>query len=94
MTYTSGPWVLVHPYVYGHDEIYPIAELRGIEPTVFEQDANARLIAAAPDLLEVAEVAQGSLCGFICWHSLGSETKHSDLCLRLDVVIAKAKGAA
>ena len=95
MSHTPGPWEMGE--LVDHDQDGAIFvdgyQVAGPAGCYVDAEADARLIATAPELLEVVEVAQGSLCGFICWHSLGSETKHSDICLRLVAVIAKAKGA-
>lgn len=53
-THTPGPWYTNGTMVEqdtGSDPCYPIA---GLETDVPEWQANARLIAAAPELLEVA----------------------------------------
>lgn len=54
------------------------------KPSLEEGDANARLIAAAPDLLEAAELALAS------WFSGEVSEIHMETVLR--AAIAKAKG--
>jgi hypothetical protein len=85
----SGPWIHEYnPYtaqdgkeipafqVHGEEKVCEINEDRPVE----EQEANARLIAAAPELLAVAEFALDHLQG-------------QDY-LQACAIIAKAKGGA
>ena len=57
-------------------------------------EANARLIATAPDLLTDFEEAAEALCGFTCRHSLGAKTRHSEECQGYSATLAKARGEA
>ena len=60
--HTSGPWEVLDPYIYSNGtRQYPIAEIKRGRFDPVMQDANARLIAAAPDMLEALE---GMVCVF------------------------------
>jgi hypothetical protein len=58
--HTPGPWVAAANKVYGPFQVRVAHCGRdsGLQTTPQEDDANARLIAAAPDLLEVALLDQ------------------------------------
>ena len=60
--------------------------------TIEERNANANLIAAAPEMLAALESSANLLCGFICKHRLGDPIKHADQCVANYAAIAKAKG--
>jgi hypothetical protein len=91
-THTPGPWVYHYsPYIGHNDEEIPAFELHGDEAKICdtnedqpweEQEANARLIAASPELLEAAE-------------KVVSRWEKGDLAeavRELDAAIATAKG--
>ena len=59
MTHTKGPWILRCDRIFGPKNVY-IADVLDFTPKskrLEEAAANARLIAAAPDLLEQLKVA-------------------------------------
>lgn len=90
MAHTSGPWradvsFVNGPRDYGYDaatgEFSSIAQAFGRDA-----EANARLIAAAPDLLEALRLLVGMVRA-----SASSYTEHPDFHLAL-AAIAKAEG--
>ena len=55
-------------------------------------DANARLIAAAPDMLEALQSAQESIATFIGVHGYPFESGAGDVLREVNAAIAKATG--
>ena len=87
--HTSGPWIIEQ-----RDPLACTYSLRlskmGIDSIDGkESDANARLIAAAPELLEALILCREELNGLP--HSLGYEFTHIP---QIDAAIAKARGEA
>ena len=98
MTHTSGPWEVTlqrdcgkhdtnHVVIFGEDDA-PVCEVFGNSTTV---DANARLIASAPDLLAACEQALSALQSANRGGYLSSAEASS--IPPLVNAIAKAKGA-
>lgn len=95
-SHTPGPWA-VHPvraqvdaFATGVPE--PICQF--LWPTTVrseaETEANAHLIAAAPELLAGLKIATDCACANLCSH-LGGTTYHSAECERIRAAIAKAE---
>ncbi len=59
-----------------------------------QADANARLIAAAPDLLAMLQLTQDSVCKAYCVHHSDGDVTHVVECENARAAIAKATGAA
>ncbi|MDF1551898.1 MAG: hypothetical protein P1P84_02495 [Deferrisomatales bacterium] len=57
MKHTPGPWRIQHTPLSVAAGTHQIAQVFSGRPISTEDDANARLIAAAPELLEAAERA-------------------------------------
>lgn len=61
--YTSGPWKVskekTGTYVTNEQDLY-LACVGVLEPSPEENEANAKLIAAAPELLEACKLIQNS----------------------------------
>ena len=87
--HTSPHWVIKSP----DKKHSPVALVRvagnGLGPSMAAREANARLIAAAPDLLAALEGAEGFISGFE-----DDETQESigQLLQTIRAAIAKAKG--
>lgn len=93
--YTPGPWVHIPNEKFrpgavlvwtakgpGHGAICELSGPNGYTETMARHEANARLIAAAPDLLAAAEdVLRSSHSGCACFE-----------CEQLAAAIKKAKG--
>ena len=93
-TYTPGPWSVDRPYIRGAERV--IATLEAGRNEV-EDAANARLIAAAPELLECLRHIQGIISesqGVAGWHLNGEIAGWDELGLReeIDAVLAKVRG--
>ena len=94
-TYTPGPWVFTYGAVYqcsdmDDDEGICIAKADGNSPHTLptERDANCRLIAAAPELLEALE----DCYAFIVNGEEGGSEPRQDVINQAKAAIAKAKG--
>ena len=82
--HTPGPWKAIECAVYRSDNGDKVADTWLAKPSVGAKKANARLIAAAPDLLEAAREANKALCH----HGLGEDPA----LMMLQAAIAKAEG--
>jgi hypothetical protein len=91
--HTPGPWIYEYsPWTAQDGKEIPAFEVHGTEKVcdtnenrpAEEQEANARLIAAAPDLLEAAELV------IVRW----SEGDLAEAVRFLDSAVAAAKGGA
>lgn len=94
MSHTPGPWKVDRPYIRGAGRA--IASLESWRNEV-EDAANARLIAAAPELLECLKHIQGIVSesqGVAGWHQNGQVASWDELGLReeIDAVLAKVRG--
>lgn len=93
--FTPGPWFInrsemgIHKYVEARIGGGMIQEVACCGPTELHEqsDANARLIAAAPELYEALLTARKELAGLP--HSLGYEITHMPA---IDLALAKARG--
>ena len=98
-TFTPGPWTVTHDLdsYYVVSGSVALAEVSRFSddggPTDTEQRANARLIAAAPELLEACKLFQAALTEY----RLRDVKKRFSLCLAdaaASNAIAKAEGSA
>lgn len=67
--HTPGPWGIRYDYVvqaqsFDGGRLVPVAQPYGVNGDGTDLFANARLIAAAPELLEALEIAQAFMAGF------------------------------
>lgn len=115
MAHTPGPW-MVAENLYGNTasyEVYTHTESKSgkggytriCQITPKDQKANARLIAAAPELLEALEASRKAI-NTLDEDALGMETREDghgginywpfkvELLHQIDTAIAKAKGEA
>lgn len=96
-THTPGPWVfdwgmkingVTKDYIVGpvdsYNDILTVAIIKNVNE---ESEANARLIAAAPELLEVLEAAKAHMEDP---YPAGDDLSH--ILTRADAAIAKARG--
>jgi hypothetical protein len=92
--HTPGPWRAgtknqrFMNLVYAHDGGILVAEVNTSAPEPGERESNAQLIAAAPDLLEGAEMILNALA----WEEKHSGTTYNGADT-LRAAVAKAKGA-
>jgi hypothetical protein len=93
-THTPGPWLCCDgPENYQHRVYVMRDEVSGVAICDVVETSNARLIAAAPDLLEVAKHCENMLLRYEINRIDGEEI--SDRALELiRAAIAKATGAA
>lgn len=97
--YTPGPWSLgYHGHIYGATGLTLVASIvvkcyddRGAQSA--EEAANGRLIAAAPELHDLARAARDYLSG-IPETAAGGDDAAVALTRRLDAVLARIGGAA
>jgi hypothetical protein len=91
--HTKGPWVENRRYIEKDDDL--ICEMFGED--ISERDANARLIAAAPDLLDALKdayaLAVGHATTYQFQHELGElHPTHQESLDKARAAIAKATG--
>ena len=99
--HTPGPWTICRTLLDGvavrwhiasqrDGSAYPIAEheYEG-HPDAIEQDANARLIAAAPDLLEAARLGESAISDY-CSVADSDDPAH-EILVRVRSAIRKAE---
>lgn len=89
--HTPGPWRKsnANPWIYGgNGEYIALVESQGKEA----DSANARLIAAAPDLLSVLQQAYNAMAWDIPGGGL-SDQEEEELLETIRAAIAKAEGA-
>jgi hypothetical protein len=90
---TRGPWSVIGAdarkleIVTENEALAPIATVH-MDPVLGVQRANARLIAAAPDLLAALKEQRLGATGCFC----GGIGGHDESCLRGQAAIAKAEG--
>ena len=102
--FTPGPWEvyddLEHPlHLIWWREVSAEPEGPGIlvARTCFApaSEANAHLIAAAPDMYEALESAAEHVCSFRCpsaWRTADGPPPHSPECQAITAALAKARG--
>lgn len=103
--HTDLPWIIVaganplDKVIYGHYEYIPLTDMQPPDICIatvhanYQTLANANLIAAAPDMLELLEEIQEETCKTWCDEG-DKEVPHCEECLKAKAVIAKAKGGA
>lgn len=93
--YTAGPWTFEKDvdglFVIVADDRNP-ASILG-DPDDSEVEANARLIAAAPELLDQCKILSAALAECYDWKEMEGE-KIPEEFTKADAVIAKAEGRA
>ena len=94
MKHTPGEWrVIAHSIIIADES--GICKLFGEGMNFGEQIANARLIAAAPDLLAACKSARFEMAGLVNQFGLGfTKPEEHPVIARLDAAIAKAEGEA
>lgn len=102
--HTPGPWKITYAIIGIEKEMWPnaiIADRRICdfswmgEYDLTVQQANARLVAAAPDLLEAALAARSALDRLMGDTDLDDDDNYEmRACLKLSTAIARATGAA
>lgn len=97
MKHSPGPWAIhgstVEPlfYVHAANKVCIIPKPSGYTQSPAEREANARLIAAAPNLLEAVKLLQAALTQY----RLRDVKKRYSLCVAdaiASTAIAKAEG--
>ena len=89
--HTKGPWCREHSLLRAPNGLY-VADVIAVD-TESETEANANLIAAAPEILEALEALSEAVEGF-CWCYACSPNgeSNSDMCKIARAAIAKARG--
>jgi hypothetical protein len=96
LTHTPGPWGYVPSPPFGGFEIAPAADIergdwsREVAATYRGNEADARLIAAAPDLLDALEECEGYFTGHATVCRVGPVGRA--ILDRARAAIAKAEG--
>lgn len=84
--HTSGPWTVISGLGIAHKPDGVIAQIKNIEAGYQTMEANARLIAAAPDLLKACKIALETL------HEYANEGYPNTVKKLVESSIAKAEG--
>ena len=99
VAHTPGPWRVGGNYVFAQDGF--VALVGCVHRTPAEGDANARLIAAAPDLLALAKryASECRECDgegriLVTFNDREAEYDSCDACADIRAAIAKAEGGA
>ena len=105
--HTPGPWIVgvTVDRAYGEWPVFRLRDMNDADPDGAEVQANARLIAAAPDLLAACEAARAALETCDPWTEIGPSGQGGDELgmkfdeslveaakVATDAAIAKAKG--
>lgn len=89
MSHTKGPWKWEDGYIVDSQQVpYPVASVNAMG-SIAESEANARLIAAAPEMLDALNLVLDYLHAF-------QEEEYSDerkLRVLIEGIINKATGA-
>ncbi len=95
--HTPGPWEVIPargnmlPHLMGGDHCR-IALLDDCHAAESEREANARLIAAAPDLLQALKIAEYWLLQRNAWHTLQFHDSKRKAADQIIATLAKATG--
>lgn len=93
--HTPGPWEVAGGYIRtrfdGRNGGFSIARVEALND---ERDANAAVLAAAPDLLAVAKLSAGALCLSGIEPDAHGEDEIAWLLHQTEAAIAKATGGA
>lgn len=94
-THTPGPWTLERNRatslsVYGSDKVFVGEVYNEIDEPLQTEEANARLIAAAPELLEALKLAQSWMITEP--NNDEDDTEHTRVVELVHETIAKAEG--
>lgn len=96
--HTPGPWVAVHTSTLKGFDMFEVAEVSDMRvvpaaggwPKAGTPEADARLIAAAPDLLEALRGLEPYLDAIVCYASTMDEYEPNRLAVQARAAIAKA----
>lgn len=90
------------PWVYRREKDFRCHVVRGPQqkfiaefPDLANGEADARLISAAPELLEALKISAEDTCSLQCpsvWKT-GEAQPHTQTCVQIRAAIAKAEGA-
>jgi hypothetical protein len=92
MSHTPGPWTAIGAFIENRHSGIAVCKTmcrlndEGHFPVESEADANARLIAAAPDLLESLKAMLDDFCGY------DMDKFDKELAAKAEAAIAKAEG--
>ena len=91
MTHTPGPWHVQHQAYFWHimhssngpnwRDVSGIATIQSVSPTAEQAEANAKLIAAAPDLLAALQAVASRLEHYRWMSHIGDEVSQEDGCI-------------
>lgn len=98
--HTPGPWKVVnHPRVAHVDSMRSVghgangmASIVWLTGGALAQEANARLIAAAPDLLAALKAARAFVAQRAGWSGSHNDKVAEQVLVEVDAAIAKAEG--
>ena len=92
--WTPGPWYVSNMSEIFHGDDCNLADCWSVHADIDEDEceANAHLIAAAPDMYDALESAEESIATFIGVHGYPTDSGAGEILRQVSAALAKARG--